>query len=810
MEINTSEEQHNSENQNQIQPEHNDISTNKPKQKHKTNFRLYSQYNNIDLGITSQNYSDISYIKPEEIKNYLKPESNHGLTGLKNIGNSSYINSILQILSNTPELMYYYISGLYKKDIKIPQVKKKGYVPGKLSDEFANLLNKMWLENKKVVNPQDIKYAITDLNYAFNNNNQQDSSEFLMALLNSLHDEINREKINSGSLFYEPPKGEDESDINASQRFWNLFKRKNNSIIIDLFYGQIKNTTRCLTCGHISTFFEVFNILPIEIPILKKINVLLVPSNNIKKSIKLTLFISSTALFIDLGVYIKQYINSGFENFRIILVNYTTTNSKFVKMSENIFNTAKKGMILVQEINNTLDEENNMEDLDDKDINNTTEEENSTDIGENYPFITSIKYKNFEDLGGIIDTNFKSYPRVFTMGPYTKIRGLRIKIFGYLCKYYPLPESVINLLKKNNSEYKSLNEIINSYEKNKIDIDEIELNDIYYKQYNIIFNEKYQKMNNIDDSIKKDIETYLNNFPFKCYLISPNGENDKLFFSNNNNDNQASFKDSQKINDIINLVRNKYKLTLYITKDSYIKYFNEISTIQSIKDNKDNKTPTLNDALIHFSLHEKLEKENEYFCPNCKRNVNAYHKSEIFYAPPYLILSIKRFERKYLSKTKVQLLKINSELNYDINFINLEKYINGPKDVHKIYNLYAVNQHSGSNEGGHYNSACKNFGKWYMFDDHAVFPCDDDMICVPEGYILFYRKNKDFKKIEKQKDNNIYLEFYNKIKNGDKMIDSKEEKNKEKKIEEDLKEVGEESEEDNENDNEEDDDDDEK
>ena len=805
MEINTSEEQLNSQNNIQIESNHQDTSSNKPKQKYKTNFRLYSQYNNIDLGITSQNYSDISYIKPEEIKNYLKPDSNHGLTGLKNIGNSSYINSILQILSNTPELMFYYISGLYKKDIKIPQVKKKGYVPGKLSEEFANILNKMWLENKKVVNPQDIKYAIADLNYAFNNNNQQDSSEFLLSLLNSLHDEINREKINSGSLFYEPPKGEDESDITASQRFWNLFKRKNNSIIIDLFYGQIKNTTKCLTCGHISTTFEIFNILPIEIPILKKINVLLVPSNNIKKTIKLTLFISSTALFIDLGVYIKQYINSGFENFRIILVNYTTTNAKFVKMSENIFNTAKKGMILVQEINNTLDEENNLDEIDDKDMNNNPEEENSTDIGENFPFITSIKYKNFEDLGGIIDTNFKSYPRVFTMGPYTKIRGLRIKIFGYLCKYYPLPESVINLLKKNNSEYKSLNEIINSYEKDKIDIDEIELNDIYYKQYNIIFNEKYQKNNNIDDNTKKDIENYLKNFPFKCYLISSNSENDKLFFTNNNEENQASFKDSQKINDLINLVRSKSKLTIYITNDSYIKSFNEISIIQSVKDNSENKTPTLNDALIHFSLNEKLEKENDYFCPNCKRNVNAYHKSEIFYAPPYLIFSIKRFERKYLSKTKVQLLKINSELNYNIDFINLEKYITGPKDVHKIYNLYAVNQHSGSNEGGHYNTACKNFGKWYMFDDHAVFPCDDDMICVPEGYILFYRKKKDFKKIEKQKNKNIYLEFYNKIKNGESKIESNEEKNKEKKVEEDLKEVGEESEEDNENDNEEDD-----
>ena len=788
------------ESQNEIKTEQIDQPSNK--KKYKTNFRLYSQYNNnIDLGITSKNYADISYIKAEEIKNYLKSSSNHGLTGLKNIGNSSYINSIIQCLSNTPELMYYYISGLYKKDIKIKEIKKKGYVPGKLSEEFSNLLCKMWIDDKKVVNPKEIKYAIADLNYEFNNNNQQDSSEFLIFLLNYLHEEINREQIKTGNLFYEPPKGETESDITASQRFWNLFRRKNNSIIIDLFYGQIKNTTRCLSCGNSVTSFEVFNILPIEIPTLKKINILLVPSNNIKRTIKLTLFISSSALFIDLGIYIKQYINSGFENFRILLVNYNTTNAKFVKMSENIFNTAKKGTILVQEISNTLEEENNYEENDDinEENKNENEEEFSAEIGDNFPFITSIKYKNFDDLGGIIDTNFKSYPRVFTMGPFTKIRGLRIKIFGFLCKYYPIPDSVTLLIKKYNKEYKTLKEIINYYEKDKIDIDEIELNDIYYKQYNVIFNEKYQKNMNIDENIKKDIEIYLNNFPFKCYLISSKSENNKLFFSNNNKENQDSFKDNQKINDIIDLIRNKYKLTIYITKEEFIKPFNEISVIESIKDNLDIKIPTLNDALIHFSLHEKLEKENEYFCSNCKRNVNAYHKSEIFYSPPYLIISIKRFQRKYLSKTKIQLSKINSEFKYDINYINLEPYIKGPKDPQKIYNLYAVNQHSGSNEGGHYNSACKNFGKWYMFDDHAVFPCDDDMICVPEGYILFYRKNKDNKKMENQKNKNIYLECYEKKNEWERVKDE----GKKKGNEEDTKEEGEESEEYNENEEEE-------
>ena len=147
-------------------------------------------------------------------------------------------------------------------------------------------------------------------------------------------------------------------------------------------------------------------------------------------------------------------------------------------MSENIFNTAKKGIILVQEISDTL-EEDNIEENDEKE--NENNEELSAEMGENYPFITMIKYKDFEDLGGIIDTNFKSYPRIFVMGPYTKIRGLRIKMFGYLTKYYPLPESVVNFLKTKypNNEYISLDEISNNYLKNKVEIDEIELNDYY-------------------------------------------------------------------------------------------------------------------------------------------------------------------------------------------------------------------------------------------------------------------------------------------------------------------------------------------
>ena len=84
-----------------------------------------------------------------------------------------------------------------------------------------------------------------------------------------------------------------------------------------------------------------------------------------------------------------------------------------------------------------------------------------------------------------------------------------------------------------------------------------------------------------------------------------------------------------------------------------------------------------------------------------------------------------------------------------------------------------------------------------MFDDHAVFPCDDDMICVPEGYLLFYRRVKDHKKYnENLKKNSIYFDYYkNKDKIGAENDNNDEKKDdKENQLKEDIKEIEEDSE----------------
>jgi ubiquitin carboxyl-terminal hydrolase 2/21 len=71
--------------------------------------------------------------------------------------------------------------------------------------------------------------------------------------------------------------------------------------------------------------------------------------------------------------------------------------------------------------------------------------------------------------------------------------------------------------------------------------------------------------------------------------------------------------------------------------------------------------------------------------------------------------------------------------------LDLEKYVSA-KEPRPTYELYAVSQHSGSTEGGHYATACRNLGKWYEIDDISIFPSDEEIIVSPEGYILLFRR----------------------------------------------------------------------
>lgn len=68
-----------------------------------------------------------------------------------------------------------------------------------------------------------------------------------------------------------------KSDKEMSARFWQAFLARNQSIIVDLMYGQLKSTVRCTACGNISITFDPYLTLPLPISRPNYFNFLFIP-----------------------------------------------------------------------------------------------------------------------------------------------------------------------------------------------------------------------------------------------------------------------------------------------------------------------------------------------------------------------------------------------------------------------------------------------------------------------------------------------------------------------------------------------------
>ncbi len=71
-----------------------------------------------------------------DFKNYLKEDSNKGVTSLQNLGNTCYLNCAIQCLSHSTDLTYFFLSGIYQEEIN-PKNRKS---PSKNLSITTNLL----------------------------------------------------------------------------------------------------------------------------------------------------------------------------------------------------------------------------------------------------------------------------------------------------------------------------------------------------------------------------------------------------------------------------------------------------------------------------------------------------------------------------------------------------------------------------------------------------------------------------------------------------------------------------------------------
>ncbi|XP_017849882.1 ubiquitin carboxyl-terminal hydrolase 8 isoform X2 [Drosophila busckii] len=172
-----------------------------------------------------------------------------GLTGLKNLGNTCYMNSIIQCLSNTAQLADYCISDKYKK-----QISRNNKTNGEVIEEVAALIKELWNGQYKCVASRDLRYVVGQYQKIFRGVDQQDSHEFLTILMDWLHSDL------------QTLQGKLEAEHSASRKAWVEFTKSKESVILHLFYGQMKSTVKCITCNKESATYECFSNLSLELP----------------------------------------------------------------------------------------------------------------------------------------------------------------------------------------------------------------------------------------------------------------------------------------------------------------------------------------------------------------------------------------------------------------------------------------------------------------------------------------------------------------------------------------------------------------
>uniref|UniRef100_A0A673LJR4 ubiquitinyl hydrolase 1 n=1 Tax=Sinocyclocheilus rhinocerous TaxID=307959 RepID=A0A673LJR4_9TELE len=169
----------------------------------------------------------------------------NGQVGLRNVGNTCFLNAIVQCLSHTRSLRDYCLMRTYLQD-------KHSNQEPVLMNEFSKVLAGLWEcdGGETTVNPGKFYHVFKESAPYFSGYSQQDAQEFLRFLLDRLHTEINRRPSKRPEAF----------------AMWQRHLDRDVSKIVDLFSGQLRSSLHCSVCSHYSNTFDVFCDLSLPIP----------------------------------------------------------------------------------------------------------------------------------------------------------------------------------------------------------------------------------------------------------------------------------------------------------------------------------------------------------------------------------------------------------------------------------------------------------------------------------------------------------------------------------------------------------------
>ncbi|KAM4722665.1 ubiquitin carboxyl-terminal hydrolase 4 [Rhinophrynus dorsalis] len=653
----------------------------------------YSLSNTSSMGKGGYGSSYNSY-------SYREPSCKPGLCGLSNLGNTCFMNSALQCLSNTPPLTEYFLSDEYKKEIN--RENPLG-MKGEIAVAYADLIRQIWSGDNSYVAPRMFKTQVGRFAPQFSGYQQQDSQELLAFLLDGLHEDLNRVKKKP---YLELKDANGRPDSIVAVEAWDNHLRRNNSIIVDIFHGLFKSTLVCPECSKVSVTFDPFCYLTLPLPMKKDrtMEVFLVRAEPQSKPTQYRLVVPKMGAVLDLCSALSKLSGVPAENMVVTDV-YNHRFHKIFQMDDMLSHIMERDDLFVYEVKSQRGEDSDWITLPicfrERRFRQAT---SAGTILYGQPLMISVPKHNLtaETLYNIVLERIQRYIKS------------------------PLPEEYTYLSACNGSN--------GTYEDEEMDHQEEEEDE----------HEECPEESNgqSDDSVEEESSeggcSPCNKMPKKAQDCRKRLFNFSLVNSYATSEvasmpPEGSFLRLSSYSTIAIDWDTETKQMFY--DDQEAEAFDKHESM--LQPQKKKITVALRDCIQLFTKTETLGEHDPWYCPNCRKHQRATKKFDLWSLPKILVVHLKRF-----SYNRYWRDKLDAVVEFPIRNLNMSEFVCDPKACPYVYDLVAVSNHYGGMGGGHYTAYAKNqeTKQWYYFDDSSVSAASEDQIVTKAAYVLFYQR----------------------------------------------------------------------
>ncbi|XP_038668234.1 ubiquitin carboxyl-terminal hydrolase 4 isoform X1 [Scyliorhinus canicula] len=640
--------------------------------------------------------------------------SQAGLCGLSNLGNTCFMNSALQCLSNTGPLTDYFLQGKYEEELN--RENPLG-MRGEIAEAYADLIKQMWSGRSSYVAPRIFKTQVGCFAPQFSGYQQQDSQELLAFLLDGLHEDLNRVKKKP---YLELKDANGREDEVVAKEAWENHRLRNNSIIVDIFHGLFKSTLVCPECSKISVTFDPFCYLTLPLPMKKDrtMEIFLVRADSSRPT-QYRIVVPKMGAISDLCTALFQISGVAAEKMVVADV-YNHRFHKTYRQDEALNHIMDRDDIFVYE------------------VPSVREEDSDSSKWINLPvYFREKRMRSSNTPAGTIlfgQPLLVSIPRDnVTVDSLYELVLARISRYVKLCK-----EMYESHNSGNQSTDNGLSSAINGI--NDEAEEEMDLQNVAGDNEE----NNSEPENSQSDGSAADENDKMENGPTKR-TTKGNKQNCKKKLFSFSVVNAYGTSDFSSITEDGAFLKLNSHSTVAIDWDPEIKkmYYDDQEAEAYEKHEsmsqpqKKRSSVALRECIDLFTTMETLGEHDLWYCPTCKKHQQATKKFDLWSLPKILVVHLKRFSYNRYWRDKLDTL-----VEFPIRDLNMSEFVYNPKAGPCIYDLVAVTNHYGGMGGGHYTAYAKNKidGQWYYFDDSSVSGASEDQIVTKAAYVLFYQR----------------------------------------------------------------------